>query len=333
MKPSILRRIDLVVISACALALLALPASSWAQTGSDYYPPEVLDKPLGITRLPNGNVLITDAGGANYTTTDSAVLEVDPEGSVVWAYAEPMAFAHSAYVLPDGTILISDTGNDRVFRVDREGQIVWTSDDWGDGTGTLGDGSHLDYPNDAELLPNGNLLLGDRNNDRVLEVTEQGDVVWVYDQLVRPHNPDRLENGNTMVSDSERHVVLEVDPDGEIVWQFGGEGILYWPRDVDRLDDGNTLITDSRNNRVIEITPEGEIVWEYGGLSIPYEADRLEGGNTLISDNNHKRVIEVTPSGEIVWSFRNIEQSLPDSLQNGGFEVDGDDTALGAANG
>jgi hypothetical protein len=313
---------------AIALVLWALPASLGAQTGPDYYPPEVLDKPLGVTRLPNGNTLIADAGGANYTTTDSAILEVDPAGNVVWLYAGSMAFAHSANPYSDGTILIADTGNDRVFRVNREGQIVWTSDEWGDGSGKLSDGSHLDYPNDAELLANGHILIGDRNNDRVLEVTEQGQVVWTYDNLVRPHNPDRLPNGNTMISDSERNLVIEVDPAGGIVWQFGGEGVLYWPRDADRLENGHTLITDSRNNRVIEVTPEGQIVWAFEGLSIPYEADRLSNGNTLISDNNHKRVIEVNAAGEIVWSFRNFADDYPATLQNGGFEADADKDGL-----
>jgi hypothetical protein len=310
------------------VSLLALPLAVLAHTGGDYYAPEILDKPLGITRLPNGNTLITDTGGANYTTTDSGILEVDPSGSIVWLYVEPLAFAHSANPWPDGTYLVTDTGNDRLLRVNREGQIVWTSEDWGGGAGSLSDGSHLDYPNDAEHLENGDILLSDRNNDRVLEVTEAGEIVWSYTQLVRPHNPDRLANGNTMISDSERNTVIEVDPAGVTVWQFGGDGVLNWPRDADRLENGNTLVTDSRNNRVIEVTPEGGIVWEYGGLSIPYEADRLPNGNTLISDNNHKRVIEVSPDKEIVWQFRNFMDDYPESLQNGGFETDADNDGV-----
>jgi hypothetical protein len=331
-----LKRHDLrlLLVILLAVAAAALSGRAQAQSGPDYYPPEVLDKPLGITRLANGNTLIADAGGANYTTTDSAILEVDPSGQVVWLYAGPMAFAHSATPYSDGSVLITDTGNDRVLRVKRDANesvgrgIIWSSDDWSGGSGLLSDGSHLDYPNDAELLANGHILIGDRNNDRVLEVTEDGQVVWVYDDLVRPHNPDRLDNGNTIVSDSERNLIIEVDPAGNIVWQYGTGGELDWPRDADRLANGNTLITDSRHNRVIEVTPSGEIVWEFGGLAIPYEADRLENGNTLISDNNHKRVIEVNPAGEIVWTFRNIVENLPSALQNGGFEKDDDGNGL-----
>ena len=313
------------------LVLVALPAAARAQIGADYYPSEVLDKPLGIARLPNGNTLITDGGGANYTTTDAALLEVDPAGQVVWRYDGPMAFPHSAYLWPDGTLLVSDTANDRIFRVNRDGDIVWTSDDWGGGTGTLSDGSHLDYPNEAKRLNDGNLLIGDRNNDRVLEVTVQGEVVWAYARLMRPHSPSRLANGNTLICDSESNRVIEVNPAGEIVWQYGGEGVLNWPRRAVRLDDDRTLITDSRNNRVMEVTRAGEVIWKYEGLALPYQADRLENGNTLISDNNHKRVIEVNPAGEIVWSFRNFTDEYPAGLQNGGFEIEAGTSGLPAS--
>ena len=287
----------------------------------------MLDKALGIERLPNGNTLITDGGGAYYTATDASILEVNAEGNIVWQYVGSLTFPHSAQRLPDGDTLISDTTNDRVVQVDAAGEIRWSSNSWGGETGTLSDGSHLHYPNDVELLENGHLLITDRNNDRVIEVEKEGTVYWTYDQLTRPHNADRLANGNTLLANSEEDLVIEVDSAGEIVWAFG-KGTLQWPRDADRLSNGNTLITDSRHDRVIEVDPSGESVWIVGGLAIPYEADRLPNGNTLIADNNHRRVIEVNPAGEVVWSFRNFEEALPAQLQNGGFEEDADGDGL-----
>ena len=65
--------------------------------------------------------------------TDVAILEVNPAGEIVWQYVGDMAFPHSAERLPGGDTLISDTGHDRVFRVNGAGEIVWTSDDWGGG--------------------------------------------------------------------------------------------------------------------------------------------------------------------------------------------------------
>lgn len=289
---------------------------------SDYFPEEVLDKPLGVELLDNGNILITDAGGAFYTLTDEALLEVDRDGQIVWKYVGEMAFPHSAERLADGTTLVSDTANNRCFRVDQAGQIVWTSDDWGSGSGTLTDGSHLHYPNDIELLENGHLLITDRNNDRALEVTVDGEVVWQFQGLNRPHNADRLPGGNTLICDSEANRVVEVNPAGEIVWSFGENFDLNWPRDADRLPNGNTLVTDTRNGRVLEVDPEGDVLWSFSGLALPYESDRLANGNTLIADNTHRRVVEVNPAGEVVWQFRNFDDIYPATLQNGDFEMD-----------
>ena len=253
---------QMIALSVLILVVTSIgPAGLAQERHKDYFPPDVLDKPLGVERLPDGSTLITDGGGAYYTMTDAAILEVNPAGEIVWQYAGGMAFPHSAERLPGGDTLISDTGHDRVFRVNGAGEIVWTSDDWGGGRGALSDGSHLHYPNDAELLDNGHLLITDRNNDRVIEVDEAGQVVWSYDQLTRPHNGDRLANGNTLIANSEENVIVEVSPAGEIVWSYGGHGILDWPRDADRLDNGHTLITDSRGGRVVEVDAGGQVVW------------------------------------------------------------------------
>lgn len=326
-KPTALARLALA-----GAVLFALVAVAGIRSRADYFPPEVLDRPLGVERLANGNTLITDGGGAYYTTTDSSVLEVSPEGQIVWQYVGDLAFPHSAERLANGDTLITDTGHDRVLRVSPAGQVVWSSDDWAGGTGTLSDGSHLRYPNDAEVLTEGHLLITDRNNDRVVEVDDAGRVVWSYGGLTRPHNGDRLEGeseaGNTLVANSEQNAVVEVSPAGEVVWTYGGGESLDWPRDADRLADGHTLITDSRGNRVVEVDAQGSEVWSYSGLSIPYEADRLPNGNTLIADNHHHRVLEVTPAGEIAWQFSNLQEAWPAALQNGGFEQDADGDLL-----
>ena len=323
-------RLSAIILTALSATTLAAATASAVDPGparaEDFYPPNILDKPLGVERLPNGNTLIVDAGGAYYTTTDSAVIEVDPQGNVVWTYSGNLRFAHTARRTRTGAILITDTSNDVVIEVNRAGEIVWSSDDWGGGTGTLSDGSHLHYPNNAEELGDGNLLLTDRNNDRVLEVTRGGQIVWLYDRLIRPHNAHRLPNGHTLISDSESNVIVEVNPEGEIVWSFGGGPALSWPRNGERLPNGNTLVTDSRGGRVVEVDPAGRIVWSYAGLALPFEAHRLAGGNTLIADNNHRRVIEVSPEGRIVWQFRNFVESVhaAQTLVNGDFEVDDD---------
>jgi len=143
------------------------------------------------------------------------------------------------------------------------------------------------YPNDVDVLPNGNVLISLRDWNSLLEVNRQGETVWFYNGtgiLQKQHNPDVLHNNHILVSDSEKNRILELDRDGNIVAEYAGEGAggLSWPRDCDQLPNGNVLITDSRAGsvtRVLEINSEGELVWEFevpivfGNLF--YDADRL----------------------------------------------------------
>jgi len=290
-----------------------------------YSPPGMLDWPCGVERLSNGNTLITDAG--YWSGLGSEILEVDPVGRIVWQGSTDLIFAHSAKEMKNGNILISDTGKDRVLEIDREGNVVWSSEEWRGGTGKLSDGSHLWYPNDAEETSEECILISDRNNSRAVEVDRKGKIIWVYDKLKHCHDADRLPNGNTMVASSDENKVFEIDPGGNIVWSYGDGSpeMLNWPRDADRLENGNTLIADSKNNRVLEVDRNGKIAWSInlGYSGFPYEADRLPNGNTLISSQQRRQIIEVDPTGSFIWAFRNYVQGhIHKDLKNGNFEVE-----------
>ena len=290
---------------------------------SNYSPPGMLDWPCGVERLDNGNTLIADAG--HWSGDGSEIIEVDTLGRIVWNYSEGLVFVHSAKLLANGHILITDTWNDRLLEISREKKVVWTSEAWGNGTGELSDGSHLRYPNDAEETDPGKFLVSDRDNDRMIEVDRDGNILWAYDKLKHCHNADRLPNGNTIVASSDENKVVEVDPEGEVFWSYGDGSpeMLNWPRDADRLDNGNTLITDSKNGRIIEVDWAGKVVWSFdlGYNGEPYEADRLPNGNTLISIQQHRKVIEVDQAGNIIWQFRNFYQGhIKERLRNNDFE-------------
>jgi len=289
-----------------------------------YSPPGRLDWPAEVERLPNGNTLITDAG--YWSGQGSEIIEVDLLGNIVWRYDTGLKFAHSAKLMPNGNILITDTSNNRIIEVNRNGQLIFSSDEWSDGTGFLSDGSKLSYPNDAHFMPSDSFVITDRNNNRIVEANREGKIIKQFKNLKHPHNGEFLSNGNLLFANSDANLVQEVDLTGKIVWSYGDSPLesLNWPRDADRLSNGNTLITDSKNNRVIEVTPENEIVWTYqidkhGNF---YEADRLPNGNTLISVQQRFKVIEVDPAGNIVWSFKNFYriEALLNELKNPDFE-------------
>lgn len=284
-----------------------------------------LEFPTDVELLPNGNILVTDAG---YWTGDgSEILEIDRIGNIVWQYGGTLKFAHSAKLLPNGNLLIADTGNNRVFEITRDGEVLMDSNQWGDGTGRLSDGTYLDYPNDAHQLESGTLLITDRNNNRVIECDKDGNIIRCWDSVNHPHNGDMLPNGNLLVASSDDNKIIELDPEGRVVWSYGdgSTDMLNWPRDADRLENGNTLIVDSKNHRVIEVDPKGNIVWEYKTekRSQPYDADRLSDGTTLISFQASSSVAIIDDSGNRLWNFHNFfrTSALPDMIVNGDFRT------------
>jgi len=267
------------VLSLTSLFFLmyAYPSSSRA----DSYQPETVHD---IDLLQDGTILVTDGGP--HIGPGGGVYRIDRDGSILWSYTTGLAWAHNADLQPDGSIIISDTHNDRVIIIDETGTLLWNSDEI-----TLSDDSSFNYPNDANLLQGGNRLVTDRDNHRVVEIDALGTAVWQFGEttvpgggpshLNGPHNADRLPNGNTIIADSNNDRIIVVNPSGAIIWTYAGG--LNWPRDADRLADGNTLINDSRNERIIEITPDGNVVWQYNVPELGYDADRLPGGTTLIS--------------------------------------------------
>ncbi len=85
------------------------------RNGQAYSPPGRLDWPADVERLPTGNTLITDAG--YWSGQGSEILEVDLLGNIVWKYDKDLRFAHSAKLLPNRNILVTDTSNNRIIEI------------------------------------------------------------------------------------------------------------------------------------------------------------------------------------------------------------------------
>lgn len=84
------------------------------------------------------------------------------------------------------SVLVADSENDRIVeyrRADGEWRQTW---EWYDG--------RLQWPRDADRLPNGRTLVTDTHGGRVIEVNESGGVVWTLDVPVA-YEAERLGTG------------------------------------------------------------------------------------------------------------------------------------------
>jgi hypothetical protein len=86
------------------------------------------------------------------------------------------------------TVLIGDSENNRVVEYQRVGE------DW-KLTWSYAEG--LNWPRGVQRLPNGNTMIADTGNDRIIEVTPNGSVVWEYETKdPHPYDGYRLPYGD-----------------------------------------------------------------------------------------------------------------------------------------
>ncbi|MFC4450947.1 aryl-sulfate sulfotransferase [Halorussus aquaticus] len=263
------------------------------------------------TKLPPAKCPDEQLEVASEQCIEASVVELDYETKeVVWEYSwydEKITHheVHDVDRLENGNTAIVDMGNDRAFVVNESGAITWewqAENHLAEGTqfhetygGPADPGGEKDWThmNDIDKLENGNFQLSVRNFDVVVEVNpETKDIVNVVGEpgnteiLDHQHNPYELRNGTVLVADSGNDRVVELNATtDEVVWQYGGRGLLHWPRDADRLPNGNTLIVDTFNDRVVEVNERGEVVWAYEGVQMPYTADRLS-----VPEEDHETV-------------------------------------------
>lgn len=91
----------------------------------------------------------------------------------------------------------------------------------------------------------------------------------------RQHDADLLPNGNILLFDNYGHYgpggfsrAIEFDPSTlEMVWSYAGDEKGFFESGIrsgqQRLPNGNTLIQESDGGRLFEVIRRGEIVWEY----------------------------------------------------------------------
>ncbi|MFB6354681.1 MAG: aryl-sulfate sulfotransferase [Halobacteriales archaeon] len=86
------------------------------------------------------------------------------------------------------TILVADSEQDRIVEYERQGPDDWRR------TWTL-TGS-FSWPRDADRLPDGNTLIVDSLNHRVVEVTPAGEIVWEVYAPWSPYDAERIPLGD-----------------------------------------------------------------------------------------------------------------------------------------
>jgi len=249
-------------------------------------------------QLTAGNLLITDQAGIH---------EFDAQQREIWTYTQAAQGSAIARKLRNGNVLVADPNTNSVLEIKPSGRtggdVVWRIED-------------VQNPWDVTRLENGNTLVTERYQNRVVEYdAKTREVVWQLPAQY-PMAAQRLENGNTLVT--TMNSVFEVNREArpQQVWRAELlKGGAIRPHRAVRLENGNTLITDIQKGQVVEIDPNSNEVWKVSNLIHPVQAIRLEDGNTLILEQGAGRVVEVDPANpkdrrELIKRGLNLPQGM-----------------------
>jgi HEAT repeat protein len=215
----------------------------------------------------------------------------------------------------------------QVWETARDGQERWKL------TGLLG-------AMDAQLLPNGHILVAENSASRVTERDKNGNILWEH--KTPGGNPvacQRLANGNTFIATYNQ--VMEISPDGRTVYNHGRGPAFYLfsaqktkqgriacmtaqgmileidPQtgaevrklslgpnggwcSAEVLPTGRYLVATMNNNLVREIDAQGKTHWQATFPGV-FRATRLPNGHTLVASMTTKKIAELDRTGQPRW--------------------------------
>ena len=228
----------------------------------------------------NGNILMP--------VSRTKIVEVTPDKKIIWTYeSKPKApykgaiEIHAFQPLPDGRVMVAESGNKRIVEVDADGKVVFEME------------LTVEKPHphrDTRLvrrMEHGGYLVCHEGDGKIREYDRSGNVIWTYEMELggRPrsegHGPEghglevysaiRLKNGNTLIGGGNNNRVLEVDKTGNIVWKLDQKELpgitLAWVTTVTALPNGNVIVGNCHAGpgqpQLFEVTRDKKVVWKF----------------------------------------------------------------------
>jgi hypothetical protein len=185
--------------------------------------------------------------------------------------------------------------------------------------GVAGAGAHLlNTPDDAYPLPNGEVVVADAYNCRVVWIRSHRIVRQLGQSGVCAHDPPRTfgsVNGDTPLRDGGMLIseiagwIDEIGPGGRLRWSVRAP--VHYPSDPQILPGGRILVADYSNpGKIVIMNRFGRVLWRYGpvagrgALDHPSLALPLPNGNIAVNDDYRNRVVVIDPrTNEIVWQY------------------------------
>jgi sugar lactone lactonase YvrE len=173
-------------------------------------------RPFGMTVSSTGRLFVqTDANDQGMRdATTGTVWEINRTTGVATVVARNLGRPRGIVAMADGRLALSDLGNSTVYILDpSNGNVTPLAGSSGNPGFANGNGAaaQFDRPYGIAVLPNGDLVLADQNNNRLRRVTMSGDV-----STFAGTGAEGANNGGVASATFDHPEDVDVAPDGTI---------------------------------------------------------------------------------------------------------------------
>jgi len=273
----------------------------------------------------SGDLMIADR-------QNGRILIVDASGKVHWRFPASGSLpagrtfaADDAFLAPDGrTIVANEEDNQVIDRIDlATKRIVWQYGRFG----VIGRGpGELHTPDDAYPLANGDVIVADIDNCRVIEISVAKRIVRQWGRTGvcvdhapqtygRPNGDTPLPDGGLLITEIVGSRVVRLDAAGHVVFDIRVP--TRYPSDAHLDAAGDVIVADySSPGAVVRVNPHGKLLWRWapvsgsGRLDHPSLAVPLPGGLIILNDDFRHRVIVIDPrTNRIIWQYGHTDRN------------------------
>jgi len=259
------------------------------------------------------------------------ILIVDQAGTIHWRF--PVAgslpagqgfAADDAFLAPDGKSIVANEEERQVIvRIDlATRRVVWEYGRYGVAGSAKGE---LHTPDDAYPLANGDVVVADIGNCRVIEINEAKQITRQWgrtgvcaDRAPRsygsPNGDTPLPDGGLLITEIKGSRVVRLDRAGRVA--FDVHVPTSYPSDAHLDPAGNILVVDYANpGAIVRLDRHGRVLWRYaprtgpGRLDHPSLAIDLGNGLVAVNDDFRHRVVIIDPkTNRIVWQYGHTDR-------------------------
>jgi len=166
-------------------------------------------------------------------------------------------------ITPEGTILLSDEGNDKIHELDENGSLIRSFGGLGSGNG------QFNNPSGMAISQDNKLYISDQANHRIQVLERNGTFVRKFGsngtgngQFKAPYGIALTKEGKVVVSEEDGNRIQVLEQNGTFVRKWGSlgslEGQLNRPKGLDVDDSGDIYVADFQNARMCVFSELGE---------------------------------------------------------------------------